>query len=56
MELGSLLVNALPKELYLTIFKNGKIYEQSFKKGIPQDELRVSGESRKQGTKIRVYP
>ncbi len=49
-------VNALSKELYLTIFKNGKIYEQSFKKGIPQDELKVSGESRKQGTKIEFIP
>jgi len=51
---GVSVVNALSKELYLTIFKNGKIYEQSFKKGIPQDELKVSGESRKQGTKIGV--
>jgi DNA gyrase subunit B len=53
---GVSVVNALSKELYLTIFKNGKIYEQSFKKGIPQDELRVSGESRKQGTKIEFIP
>ncbi len=53
---GVSVVNALSKELYLTIFKNGKIYEQSFKKGIPQDELKVSGESRKQGTKIEFIP
>ncbi len=26
------------------------------RKGIPQDELRVSGESRKQGTKIEFIP
>ncbi len=36
---GVSVVNALSKELRLTIFKDGKIYEQSFREGIPQDRL-----------------
>ncbi len=53
---GVSVVNALSKELRLTIFKDGKIYEQSFREGIPQDRLEVVGESRKRGTKIEFTP
>ena len=52
---GVSVVNALSRELKLTIFKDGNIYEQSFKKGIPQDELRVTGTTRKKGTKIEFW-
>ncbi len=52
---GVSVVNALSSELKLTIFKDGNIYEQSFKKGIPQDELRVTGTTRKKGTKIEFW-
>ena len=52
---GVSVVNALSKELKLTVFKDGNIYEQSFKKGIPQDELRVTGTTRKKGTKIEFW-
>ena len=52
---GVSVVNALSSELKLTIFKDGNIYEQSFKKGIPQDELKVTGTTRKKGTKIEFW-
>ena len=52
---GVSVVNALSRELKLTIFKDGNIYEQSFKKGIPQDELKVTGTTRKKGTKIEFW-
>ena len=52
---GVSVVNALSKELKLTVFKDGNIYEQSFKKGIPQDELRITGTTRKKGTKIEFW-
>jgi len=53
---GVSVVNALSKELHLTIFKDGKIYEQFFKRGIPQGELKITGETRKRGTKIEFLP
>ena len=52
---GVSVVNALSRELKLTIFKDGNIYEQSFQKGIPQDELKVTGTTRKKGTKIEFW-
>ncbi len=52
---GVSVVNALSKKLHLTIFKNGNIYEQSFKKGIPQGILTVTGSTRKNGTKIEFW-
>jgi DNA gyrase subunit B len=53
---GVSVVNALSKELHLTIYKDGKVYEQFFKKGIPQGELKITGETRKRGTKIEFIP
>jgi len=52
---GVSVVNALSKELYLTIFKDGKIYQQSFKKGIPQEPLKITGNTKKRGTKIEFF-
>jgi len=53
---GVSVVNALSKNLHLTIFKDGKIHEQSFQKGIPQDILKITGTTRKKGTKIEFWP
>ena len=52
---GVSVVNALSKDLKLTIFREGSIYEQNFKKGIPQETLVVTGNSRKKGTKIEFW-
>ncbi len=52
---GVSVVNALSKKLLLTVFKDGNIYEQSFKKGIPQDILTTTGTTRKNGTKIEFW-
>ncbi len=52
---GVSVVNALSKELKLTVFKDGNIYEQSFQKGIPVEELKVTGTTRKKGTKIEFW-
>lgn len=53
---GVSVVNALSKELHLTIHRDGSTHEQTFKKGIPQDPLVVTGSSRKKGTKIEFWP
>jgi DNA gyrase subunit B len=53
---GVSVVNALSKDLHLTIFKDGEIHEQSFKEGIPQDILKATGTTRKHGTKVEFWP
>ncbi|PHS57175.1 MAG: DNA topoisomerase (ATP-hydrolyzing) subunit B [Sulfurimonas sp.] len=49
---GVSVVNALSCDLKMTIYRAGNIYEQNFKKGIPQEELAVTGKTRKHGTTI----
>ncbi|MBN2781718.1 MAG: DNA topoisomerase (ATP-hydrolyzing) subunit B [Campylobacterales bacterium] len=49
---GVSVVNALSSNLNMTIYRNGEIHEQSFKKGIPQKTLEVTGTTRKTGTTI----
>lgn len=53
---GVSVVNALSKELKMTIQRDGCVYEQSFQKGIPQEILSQTGTSKKTGTKIEFWP
>jgi len=53
---GVSVVNALSSALHMTIFRDGKIHEQDFKTGIPQNTLEVSGTTRKHGTTIEFSP
>ena len=52
---GVSVVNALSKDLKLTVNRDGSIYEQSFAAGIPQEVLDVTGKTRKKGTKIEFW-
>jgi len=52
---GVSVVNALSKDLHLTVHRDGHTYEQDFKAGIPQEPLVETGNSRKKGTKIEFW-
>jgi len=49
---GVSVVNALSADLHMTIYREGEIFEQDFKEGIPQEALEVTGTTRKTGTTI----
>jgi len=50
---GLSVVNALSKELRIDVGRDGKIYRQHYKLGIPQDKLTVVGETTKNGTIVK---
>lgn len=49
-------VNALSSVLKATIYREGKIFEQEYHRGVPQYSVRVVGESDKNGTTIHFKP
>ena len=53
---GVSVVNALSSELKMTIYREGEIHEQTFKEGIPQEALAITGKTRKHGTTIEFSP
>src|SRR5210317_803393 len=50
---GVSVVNALSETLDLTIYRGGKIYQQSYTLGVADAPLKETGKSNKSGTKIR---
>ena len=53
---GVSVVNALSESLKLTIRRNGKIYQQDYSLGDPQNELKAIDETKNSGTEIRFKP
>ena len=53
---GVSVVNALSEKLIMTIKRDGKIYEQTFSKGIIQTELEIKGTTNRTGTSIQFWP
>ncbi len=53
---GISVVNALSEKLTMEVFKDGKIYHQTYSKGHKLTELEVLGDTEKQGTMITFFP
>src|ERR1017187_4825237 len=49
-------VNALSSDLHVVIKREGKIFEQEYKIGVPQYPVREIGKSEEAGTEIRFWP
>ncbi len=49
-------VNALSSRLYVQVYRNGKIYEQEYSRGIPKYSVREAGETDRTGTKVTFLP
>ncbi|MDA0207919.1 MAG: DNA topoisomerase (ATP-hydrolyzing) subunit B [bacterium] len=53
---GVSVVNALSTQLEAEIHRDGKIWMQTYKKGIPQGNVKAIGTSKRTGTTIRFHP
>lgn len=49
-------VNALSSDLHVEVYREGKIFEQEYKKGAPQYDVREIGDSDMNGTKVTFMP
>ena len=49
-------VNALSSDLHVTVYREGKIFEQAYKIGVPQYQVREIGLSERTGTSVHFWP
>jgi len=53
---GISVVNALSETLEVEIKRDGKVYQQSYQRGDPQDRLKEVGKSKERGTRVTFKP
>ena len=53
---GVSVVNALSNFLEVEIYSDGKVYHQTYEKGVKTSELKVIKKRKKRGTKVHFYP
>jgi DNA gyrase subunit B len=53
---GVSVVNALSESLEIEIKRDGKLWYQVYKRGLPEEPIQAIGKTNKKGTKIRFFP
>jgi DNA gyrase subunit B len=53
---GVSVVNALSETLDLEIWRNGRVYQQSYERGTPAGDLEATGTTKRRGTKVTFKP
>src|SRR4030095_8013305 len=53
---GVSVVNALSQYLEVEVVREGKVYYQKYKRGVPEAKVKVIGSAKKTGTKVTFYP
>ncbi len=49
-------VNALSSMLHVTVYRDGKMFEQEYQRGVPQYPVRIVGDSDRRGTTVHFKP
>ena len=49
-------VNALSKDMKVTVYREGKIWQQEYKIGVPQYPVKIVGDSERTGTTVHFIP
>jgi DNA gyrase subunit B len=52
---GSSVVNGLSKKLIVTVYRDGKMFQQEYAKGVPLADLKAIGKTDRTGTEITFY-
>ena len=53
---GVSVVNALSEQLQITIKRNGHVWQQEYRMGVPQEPLKIIGDTEETGTEIKFLP
>ncbi|MGC4378757.1 DNA topoisomerase (ATP-hydrolyzing) subunit B [Fictibacillus sp. Mic-4] len=53
---GASVVNALSSSCEVTVYRDGKVHYQEYRRGVPVADLKVIGETEKHGTKTHFTP
>ncbi len=53
---GISVVNALSKMMEVEVYRDGKVYRQKYRKGIPKTKLKAEGTTKKRGTRVQFWP
>jgi DNA gyrase subunit B len=53
---GVSVVNALSEYLEAEVVRDGKVYYQKYKRGVPEGKVKVIGQAKKTGTKVTFFP
>jgi DNA gyrase subunit B len=49
-------VNALSEVLNATVYREGKIWQQQYRRGVPQEPVKITGDSDRKGTTVHFMP